>query len=410
MSADAGGNGGDEVVEDEVLSEYDSEGEEGVDVVSGGGVSGKTQGSGPRGSLAPRGPGAPVRVPEVSAGGEVDLFPGSAGGEGRLLSVCASADGGVALAGCSDGVLRQVGLSKEGAVLLASEASVVADVGAPVTCVGYRPESEDTQRSARGVAVAGTTAGEVCWVHVGGAKVLHRCPLADASSGSSEAPSAVHCMAHAPLKGSVLAAAGDDGRIYVMDEAQKRVVETLHGGNAMRTSAGHTSRVSALCWADEGKADVLYSGGWDMTVQVWDRRVGPGSVSSLYGPYLCGDALDVRGTTLLTGSRRSDAALQLWDLRGAGGLLAAESHALSAAGPTDVYAARFAGEDASRVLAGGGHGQVALLPSGVTPLKGRTWRFTHPDALPCYALAVRPGNHPAALAAMGPRMSLLPLA
>jgi len=394
---------------EEVLSEYDSDAEDEADAGVGGAGAAQPRVVASASARRPR-----PALPGVVPGGEVTLF-GEDGGAGmggatgrRALSVCASPDGGLALAGGSDGVLRSLALSREGAAAVAASAATVADVGAPVTCVGFRPEARDAERSARGVAVAGTTAGEVCWVHVSSGKVLHRCALGAPGS-------AVHCLAHAPLEGSVLAAAGDDGCVYVVDEARKEVVEVLRGGNASRTTAGHTSRVAALCWADAAAADVLYSGGWDMTVQVWDRRAGPGSVRSLFGPYLCGDALDVRGPTLLTGSRRSESALQLWDLRADGaGPMAAESDALSAAGPTDVYAARFAGTDASRVLAGGGHGEVALLPAAsaaaAAAAGARTWRFTHPDSLPCYALAVRPGPHPVALAAMGTRLALLPLA
>jgi hypothetical protein len=54
--------------------------------------------------------------------------------------------------------------------------------------------------------------------------------------------------------------------------------------------------------------------------QVWDVRAGT-SVRSIYGPHICGDALDVNAQGhILTGSWRPEKALQLWDL-GTGKLL-----------------------------------------------------------------------------------------
>ena len=62
--------------------------------------------------------------------------------------------------------------------------------------------------------------------------------------------------------------------------------------------------------------NILFSGGWDNTMQVYDiREKGP--VASIFGPHVCGDAIDVRndGYTVLTGSYRQDDALQLFDIR-----------------------------------------------------------------------------------------------
>ena len=69
----------------------------------------------------------------------------------------------------------------------------------------------------------------------------------------------------------------------------------------------------ALGVYEEGP-DVLFSGGWDNTVQIWDLRVGQ-PTGSMYGPHLCGDALDIKGHECLTGSWRPTTALQLWDVR-----------------------------------------------------------------------------------------------
>lgn len=48
--------------------------------------------------------------------------------------------------------------------------------------------------------------------------------------------------------------------------------------------------------------------------QIWDIRAGH-SVRSIFGPYIAGDAVDVHGNTILTGSHRLDSAVQTWDIR-----------------------------------------------------------------------------------------------
>ena len=60
--------------------------------------------------------------------------------------------------------------------------------------------------------------------------------------------------------------------------------------------AHHSGRGLPLCLLQ-----VMLSGGWDKTVQVWDQRAGPLAVRSLYGPFICGDALDLKGDRILTG-------------------------------------------------------------------------------------------------------------
>jgi WD40 repeat protein len=55
---------------------------------------------------------------------------------------------------------------------------------------------------------------------------------------------------------------------------------------------------------------VLLTAGWDQTVQIWDMREGK-SVRSIFGAYVCGDALDVKGGRVLTGSWRHTNPLQV---------------------------------------------------------------------------------------------------
>lgn len=50
---------------------------------------------------------------------------------------------------------------------------------------------------------------------------------------------------------------------------------------------------------------VFFSGGWDSTVQVWDIRVGTGSVRRITGPSVTADSLDYKNGILLAGNYRN---------------------------------------------------------------------------------------------------------
>ena len=78
---------------------------------------------------------------------------------------------------------------------------------------------------------------------------------------------------------------------------------------------GHSNRVFCVKF-DPVNQNMLASGGWDNTVQIYDiRKKGP--ITSIYGPHICGDAIDFKddGNTMQTGSYRQDDVIELWDLR-----------------------------------------------------------------------------------------------
>lgn len=95
-------------------------------------------------------------------------------------------------------------------------------------------------------------------------------------------------------------------RVY--DEATKTQVVAMSGGHGTIT-AGHSNRVFSIKWMPNDE-NVLLSGGWDNTIQIWDVRVQH-SVRSIYGPHIAGDALDIQGEEILTGSWRADNPLEV---------------------------------------------------------------------------------------------------
>ncbi len=76
-------------------------------------------------------------------------------------------------------------------------------------------------------------------------------------------------------------------------------------------TAGHVNRVFALKFSPSD-SNLIMTGGWDNTVQVWDTRCTH-AIRSIFGPHICGDALDFCNNQILTGSWRPEQPLQLWE-------------------------------------------------------------------------------------------------
>lgn len=58
--------------------------------------------------------------------------------------------------------------------------------------------------------------------------------------------------------------------------------------------------------------NIIISGGWDHNVYFWDLRQER-SYGQIQGPTVSGDALDMKGNLVLTGSWRNKDQLELWD-------------------------------------------------------------------------------------------------
>lgn len=78
----------------------------------------------------------------------------------------------------------------------------------------------------------------------------------------------------------------------------------------------HTSQVMSICTHPDNDF-VVYSGGIDGRILIWDTRSGNLPVGCISGVDLCGDALDVSkdGYRILAGSHRSKSPIQIFDVR-----------------------------------------------------------------------------------------------
>jgi hypothetical protein len=107
-----------------------------------------------------------------------------------------------------------------------------------------------------------------------------------------------------------LAAAGKRRSIRIYDDEKKSLaVKLKHKGQ--KHNPGHSNRIFSVKFDDTGKQ--LITGSWDMTVKIWDLSSGS-VVRTIFGPEISGDAVDVHGDVIVTGSHRPKSALQLWSL------------------------------------------------------------------------------------------------
>jgi COMPASS component SWD3 len=109
--------------------------------------------------------------------------------------------------------------------------------------------------------------------------------------------------------GLQVAVAGKSTAVQVYDENTKSLVATFKSSGMY--SLGHSNRVCCVKYLTD--RNLLVSGGWDNTLFFWDIREGK-NVGWLHGPHICGDSIDVRGDTLLTGSYDNKNVLQLWSV------------------------------------------------------------------------------------------------
>lgn len=212
----------------------------------------------------------------------------------------------------------------------------------PTTCIRFRPVTGAYKT--RNVLLAANADGTVQHWHVTSGKKLHTIV---------EEGNQVFTVDYRS-DGTSFATAGKDFKIRLYDESTKALVSTMAGADRDGGSHGHANRVFSLKFYQENE-NVLISAGWDNTVQIWDLRAD-NAVRSIFGPHICGDAVDVVGGTIVTGSWRPDNPLQLWDF-GSGALIENVSwgHGLNDE-PCFLYAAQFSKEGNGELIAAGGSG------------------------------------------------------
>ena len=264
----------------------------------------------------------------------------------EIFCVKFSPDGKYLAAGCGDGAIR-VFSTQNGKLAYTLEGG--SNVALPTTAIRFRPVTP-TSRT-KNVMLTANAAGTVQHWHMTSGKCLHDMPLDDENQ--------VYALDYND-EGSQFATGGKDKCVRIFDEATKSLVVKMHGGlgYSVKNTPGHSNRIFSVKFMP-GDENTVVSGGWDNTVQIWDIRSGA-AVRSIYGPHICGDALDVIGNEIVTGSWRANDQLQTWDL-GTGNLIStipwsAGSSALPGTPSCMLYAAQFSKEGTGNFIGAGGSG------------------------------------------------------
>ncbi|KAI8819473.1 WD40-repeat-containing domain protein [Fimicolochytrium jonesii] len=176
------------------------------------------------------------------------------------------------------------------------------DTYLPCTSLAFRPDSNAYKN--KNVLAAAYASGHIIHWHTTSNQII---------STIDEGDHQTQCVVYNNA-GTKFATGGSDCNVRVYDGVQmKEVVKMNTGtGGAIPETAGHSNRIFTVKFHPTSP-HILYSGGWDNTIQIWDTR-SQKSIRSIYGPHICGDALDLlpNSDLLLTGSYRKDSPLQLW--------------------------------------------------------------------------------------------------
>lgn len=235
--------------------------------------------------------------------------------------------------GCGDGTVRIFNAANKLAYTMNLGPNKL-----PTTCLRFRPASASSQTA--NIVLTGNADGTVSHWHMTSQKCVYTI---------AEDDNQIYTVDYRP-DAEMFATAGRDCKVRIYEENTKTLLRTMSSGHSVKT-AGHSNRVYAAKFKPDDP-NIVISGGWDNTVQIWDTRVGH-SIRSIFGPHICGDAIDVRGDQILTASWRPEDALQLWDF-GSGKLLHTLpwSYTKDSKQPEMLYAAAFS-PDGQYIAAGG---------------------------------------------------------
>ena len=237
-------------------------------------------------------------------------------------------------AGMGDGSVR-VYSSADGSFIRRLNCRVSPEA-LPVTAVRWRPGAP----SAKGK--------DVLLVTTASGAIMHWQPLTGKEVHRAVLPENQCLAADYGLDGTCFAVGCQDMTIRIYDENTQKVSSELLPSAGDRV--GHSNRIFSIKWIDNF---TLASGGWDNSVLIWDIRERQ-VARSLFGPHICGDALDVRGTVLVSAAFTMADQLELWDFS-AGRKL--QTHTLHfSERPCMAYTVQFSKVDAGFTMAVGGSG------------------------------------------------------
>jgi len=244
----------------------------------------------------------------------------------------------------------------------------------PTTVCTWRPMCCPLKTGS--VLVTGSVNGEIVHWHAPSKKAIYKI---------TEKDNQIYTISYCH-DGTKFATAGKDYTVRVYDEETKALLISLEKGVLYNT--GHSNRIYASKWKDD-EENVLVTGGWDNNVMIWDVRM-KNVARTIFGPHICGKALDIQNQNILTGSWRQKDALETWDFR-SGKRLSVISDGVSM-----VYSAQYTGDREGFVVAGGtGINEARIYNMNDTSQKSAPMTLTEEkgiDRAGIYATAVYNGR------------------
>lgn len=164
----------------------------------------------------------------------------------------------------------------------------------PITCLRWKPQEKTTLLTV-------SADGNITQLHSTSGKILQKI---------EEEKNHIMCVDYSS-DGLLFATGGNDKIVRLYDDNTKTLISTLD--TLFYQIPKHDNRIFSVKF-NSIDTNMLLSGGWDNTVKIYDIRQ-KGITNSLYGPHICGDGIDIKGTMMLTASWEKKDQIQIWDLR-----------------------------------------------------------------------------------------------
>jgi COMPASS component SWD3 len=223
----------------------------------------------------------------------------------------------------------------------------------PITCLRWKNSPDQKSKN---ILVSVSADGKITHWHTYSGKTLHT---------MEEKDNPIMCLDF-NQDGTQFATGGTDKKVRLYDDNTKTLLRTMKPGDF--NHPGHSNRIFSINFNKEN-SNLLASGGWDNTIQFYDVREGS-IVRSIYGPHVCGDAIDMKGDYILTGSWSTENQIQIWDIRTFKLLYNVNWEKDKAYNPTYVYSAQFSKNSKSNLFAvGGSNGNIFRIFENETSQK-----------------------------------------
>lgn len=190
-------------------------------------------------------------------------------------------------AGYSNGTIRLFEVNKEMKLHILIKVSTFA-----VTAIRFK--------GAESMLMCTTADGKVSTYHTASGKLLYQ---------FQEKDNPLMCLDVNPFS-SLFAVGGHDKVVKLYDDETKTLIKELHGNYQ---HVGHSNRIFAVNF-HKTEYNMLVSGGWDSIVTFYDIRQ-KSVVGNCLGAHICGDALDMRGNYVITGSHSAKEQIKIFDIR-----------------------------------------------------------------------------------------------